>query len=223
MLVVAKYDRLTRDIADTSDQVFKSGNKINIIGLPPEAIIDPLLFGVYFGVAMREAQLISERTKAALRALKAQGVQLGRPDAVESITPEMTAAATEARRRKAAENPNNVASANEIRRYLNAGGLLHKPGRVPLPQECEPTLQGQRHSYQVSDKGNQEEPERLTPTPFFALSRKLINFAVPKRISSRPQAVVRTHIALCTVEVAETPSRFLIRPRTPKRRAFLFP
>lgn len=83
---------------------------------------DPLLFGVYFGMAMREAQLISERTTAALQALKAKGVKLGRPDAAESITPEMTAAATEARKRKAAENPNNVASANEIRRYLNAGG-----------------------------------------------------------------------------------------------------
>lgn len=122
VVVVAKHDRLSRDLGFASELVFKSGIRFNILNLPPEAMSDPLLFGVYFGMAMREAQLISERTTAALQALKAKGVKLGRPNAAESITPEMTAAATEARRRKAAENPNNVASANEIRRYLNTGG-----------------------------------------------------------------------------------------------------
>lgn len=122
VVVVAKHDRLSRDLGFASELVFKSGIRFNILNLPPEAMSDPLLFGVYFGMAMREAQSISERTTAALQALKAKGVKLGRPNAAESITPEMTAAATEARRRKAAENPNNVASANEIRRYLNTGG-----------------------------------------------------------------------------------------------------
>lgn len=122
VVVAAKHDRLSRDLGFASELVFKSGIRFNILNLPPEAMTDPLLFGVYFGMAMREAQLISERTTAALAALKAKGVKLGRPDAATSITPEMTAAATEARKRKAAENPNNVASANEIRRYLNAGG-----------------------------------------------------------------------------------------------------
>lgn len=121
-VVVAKHDRLSRDLGFASELVFKTDVRFSILNLPPEAMTDPLLFGVYFGMAMREAQLISERTAAALAALKAKGVKLGRPNAAESITPEMTAAASEARKRKAAENPNNVASANEIRRYLDAGG-----------------------------------------------------------------------------------------------------
>lgn len=118
-IVVAKHDRLSRDLSFAADLVFKSGLSFVILNLPPEAMTDPLLFGVYYGMAMKEAQLISERTTAALAALKAKGVKLGRPNAAESMTDEMRAAAAEVNRRKANENPNNVAAANEIRRYLS--------------------------------------------------------------------------------------------------------
>jgi DNA invertase Pin-like site-specific DNA recombinase len=121
VVVVAKYDRLSRDLTFASQVVFHSGVKFLILGFPPEAMTDPLLFGVYFGMAMREAQLISERTKAALAEKKAQGVKLGHPNAANSITDEMRAAACEARKRKAQENPNNIKSANEIKRYLESG------------------------------------------------------------------------------------------------------
>lgn len=117
-IAVAKHDRLSRDLAFAAELIFKSGLSFVILNLPKEAMTDKLLFAVYFGLAAQEAQLISERTKAALAALKAKGVKLGRPNAAESITDEMRAAASEARRRKAAENPNNIAAANEIRRYF---------------------------------------------------------------------------------------------------------
>ena len=117
-IAVAKHDRLSRDLAFAAEMVFKSGIAFKILNLPKEAMTDKLLFAVYFGLAAQEAQMISDRTKAALSALKAKGVQLGRPNAAESITDEMRAAASEARRRKAAENPNNIAAANEIRRYF---------------------------------------------------------------------------------------------------------
>lgn len=120
-LVVAKHDRLSRDLGFASSTVFKSGISFVILNMPKEAMTDPLLFGVYYGMAMREAQLISERTKAALQALKAKGVKLGRPDAKTSLSNEMRAKAEEARKRKADENPNNIASANEIKRYLANG------------------------------------------------------------------------------------------------------
>lgn len=120
-LVVAKHDRLSRDLGFASNMVFKSGVAFLILNLPAEAMTDPLLFGVYFGMAMKEAKLISERTTAALQALKAKGVQLGRPDAATSITDEMRAAAAEVRTRKADENPANVAASNEIRRYIAEG------------------------------------------------------------------------------------------------------
>lgn len=120
-ITVAKHDRLSRDLSFAAELVFKSGLSFNILNLPPEATTDQLLFGVYFGLAAKEAKLISERTSAALQALKAKGVKLGRPDAATSITPEMIAASVEVRKRKADENPNNIAASNEIRRYLNEG------------------------------------------------------------------------------------------------------
>ena len=117
-IAVAKHDRLSRDLSFAAELVFNSGINFAVLNLTPEAMTDPLMFGVYFGMAAREAQLISERTTAALAALKAKGVKLGRPNAAKSITPEMRAAAAEVNRRKAQENAYNVASANEIRRYL---------------------------------------------------------------------------------------------------------
>lgn len=117
-IAVAKHDRLSRDLSFAAELVFKSGISFAILNLPPEAMTDKLLFGVYFGLAAQEAQMISDRTKSALAALKAKGVKLGRPNAAESITPDMRAAAAEVNRRKANENPNNIAAANEIRRYL---------------------------------------------------------------------------------------------------------
>lgn len=118
VIVVAKHDRLSRDLAYASELVFKKGLRFNILNLPPEATSDQLLFGVYFGLAAREAQMISERTKAALQALKDKGVKLGRPDAKDSITREMISNSVEVRKRRANENPNNIAASNEIRRYL---------------------------------------------------------------------------------------------------------
>lgn len=123
VVVVAKYDRLSRDLTFASKAVFHSGVNFNIIGFPAEAMTDPLLFGVYFGMAMKEAQLISERTKAALAAKKAQGIKLGSPTGGKHLLTEATKeVARQARIKNAAENPNNVESANEIKRYLAAGG-----------------------------------------------------------------------------------------------------
>lgn len=123
IVVVAKYDRLSRDLTFASNAVFHSGVNFNILGFPAEAMTDPLLFGVYFGMAMKEAQLISERTKAALAAKKSQGVKLGNPQGSKHLLTEATKeVARQARIRNAAENPNNVESANEIKRYLASDG-----------------------------------------------------------------------------------------------------
>ena len=46
-------------------------------------------------------------------------------------------------------------------------------------------------------------------------------FAAPKLKSSRPKRLKQTKIALCTVVAAETPTRYLLRPRTPKQGAFI--
>lgn len=115
-LVVAKADRLSRDISFAAQVFFYSGLNVIALNLPAEATADRLMFGVYFGLAAQEAKLISDRTKAALAALKAKGVKLGRPNA--EITPEMRKAAAKARKEAADNNPANLAAAAELRRYF---------------------------------------------------------------------------------------------------------
>lgn len=116
-LVVAKADRLSRDLSFAAQIFFHSGLKVVALNLPEEALTDALLFGVYFGLAQQEAKLISTRTKAALAALKAQGVKLGAPNA--QFTPEMRAAAAEARKSQADNTPANLQAAAELRRYFD--------------------------------------------------------------------------------------------------------
>lgn len=115
-LVVAKADRLSRDISFAAQVFFNSGLNVIALNLPAEATADRLMFGVYFGLAAQEAKLISDRTKAALAALKTKGVKLGRPNA--EITPEMRKAAAKARKEAADNNPANLAAAAELRRYF---------------------------------------------------------------------------------------------------------
>ncbi|MCM1221029.1 MAG: recombinase family protein [Lachnospiraceae bacterium] len=116
-LVVAKADRLSRDLSFAAQVFFKSGINVVALNLPEEAMSDRLMFGVYFGLAEQEAKLISQRTRAALAALKAKGVKLGRPNA--EITPEMRQAAANARKENADNNPANLAAAAELRRYFD--------------------------------------------------------------------------------------------------------
>lgn len=118
MLVVAKPDRLSRALDYATKVVFKFGIKVKILTMPEEAMENILMFGVYFGLAAQEAKMISERTKAALAALKAKGVKLGRPNA--EVTPEMREAAAKARKEAADTNPANLAAADELRRFFAA-------------------------------------------------------------------------------------------------------
>lgn len=116
MLVVAKADRLSRDIEHAARFFFNSGVNVVALNLPEEAANDRLLFAVYFGLAAQEAKMISDRTKAALAELKAKGVQLGRPNA--EVTAEMREKAAKVRKETADNNPANLAASAELRRYF---------------------------------------------------------------------------------------------------------
>jgi len=75
-IAVAKLDRLSRDVH------FISGlrvHRIPFIVAELGADIDPFMLHIYAALAQKERALISERTKAALRAAKAQGTVLGNP------------------------------------------------------------------------------------------------------------------------------------------------
>jgi DNA invertase Pin-like site-specific DNA recombinase len=75
-IAVAKLDRLSRDVHFISGLMV---HRIPFIVAELGADIDPFMLHIYAALAQKERALISERTKAALRAAKAQGTVLGNP------------------------------------------------------------------------------------------------------------------------------------------------
>lgn len=74
-LVIAKLDRLARNVAFVSN-LMESGVEFIAADMPA---VNRLTVHILAAVAEEEARLISARTKAALAAAKARGVQLGNP------------------------------------------------------------------------------------------------------------------------------------------------
>jgi DNA invertase Pin-like site-specific DNA recombinase len=75
-LIVAKIDRLTR-VAYFGLQL-REKYKIIFCDHPTMGTLEQ---SIYFGMAQQEREYISQRTKAALAALKSKGVKLGAPNA----------------------------------------------------------------------------------------------------------------------------------------------
>jgi DNA invertase Pin-like site-specific DNA recombinase len=73
-VVVAKLDRLSRDVHFISGLMT---HRTPFIVAELGADADPFMLHLYAALAEKERKLISERTKAALAAKKAQGVRLG--------------------------------------------------------------------------------------------------------------------------------------------------
>lgn len=76
VLLIAKLDRLARNVHFISG-LMQSGVKFVAVDMPQ---VDNLTIHILAAVAEEEARLISKRTKAALQAAKARGVELGNPD-----------------------------------------------------------------------------------------------------------------------------------------------
>ncbi len=136
-IVVSKYDRLSRDLSFASQLVFHTKTQFKILKFPEEAMSDPLLFGVYFGMAMREAQLISERTskvrQAQCRMIDEQGYYIskegkeitykGNPNGARCmLTKEVKEKASATKTKNAFKNENNIKSIDCIREYLQGDG-----------------------------------------------------------------------------------------------------
>jgi DNA invertase Pin-like site-specific DNA recombinase len=73
-VVVAKLDRLSRDVAFIAGLM---AQKVPFIVTEFGADCDPFLLHIYAALAEKERSLISQRTKIALAAAKARGVKLG--------------------------------------------------------------------------------------------------------------------------------------------------
>jgi len=76
-VVVAKLDRLSRDVAFIATLMVERVPFV-VAELGPD--VDPFMLHIYAAVAEKERQLISQRTREGLAAAKARGVRLGTKD-----------------------------------------------------------------------------------------------------------------------------------------------
>ena len=75
-VIVAKLDRLSRDVAFIAGLM---AQRVPFIVAELGIDADPFMLHLYAALAEKERRLISERTRAALAARKAQGARLGNP------------------------------------------------------------------------------------------------------------------------------------------------
>jgi DNA invertase Pin-like site-specific DNA recombinase len=80
-VVVAKLDRLSRDVAFVSGLM---AQKVPFISCELGTDVDPFMLHLYAALAEKERRLISQRTKEALQAAKERGVKLGRQETADS-------------------------------------------------------------------------------------------------------------------------------------------
>ncbi|MGJ0506175.1 MAG: recombinase family protein [Methylocystis sp.] len=83
-LVVAKIDRLSRDVAFIAGLM---AQRVPFIVAELGVDADPFMLHLFAAVAEKERRMISERTKAALAAAKRRGVELGNPVLKEIVAP----------------------------------------------------------------------------------------------------------------------------------------
>jgi len=137
-LIVAKLDRLSRNVAFTS-KLLESDVEIKFCDFP-EA--NRLVLHIIASIAEYEAGLISTRTKQALKAKKARGVRLGKPENLVNNLGKAISNSNHTNRQKALENDNNrraIAmlkvmatqdlSLSEMARRLNEEGFVTSQGK----------------------------------------------------------------------------------------------
>lgn len=137
-LIIAKLDRLARSVAFIF-ALRDSGAKFIACDMP-EA--NTLTIGLLAALAQHERELISERTKAALKAKKARGCVLGSP---QNLTREGTLKAAEVRRRRALEDPANRRATELASLYRNCG-LSYAAIAVKLNSNNHTTRRGKTFS-----------------------------------------------------------------------------
>lgn len=113
-LLICKLDRLSRNQAFLVN-LKEAGINFRALDLPE---LNTLTLGIFSALAQHERELISERTRNSLNALKNQGVVLGSP---HDFTPEEIEKAAATNRRKAERNTNNILSIALIKAYLAEG------------------------------------------------------------------------------------------------------
>ena len=139
-LIVAKIDRLTR-VAYFGLQLCEK-YKIIFCDHPTMGTLEQ---SIYFGMAQQEREYISQRTKAALAALKSKGVKLGAPNAHFSDI--QRSMALSRRKNNSRNNEANkkayaivsIMSGNwtDKAKFLNSNGFKTSKGGIWRPQQVQ--------------------------------------------------------------------------------------
>jgi DNA invertase Pin-like site-specific DNA recombinase len=119
VLVAARLDRITRR-AHTLSQLLEDGVSIRAADMPGA---DDLMLRIYAAMAQKERELISEPTRAALRAAKARGAVLGGDRGYRPPTGPDAAAAAQVRREAADRAAYRLAL--EVERLRAEGTVAH--------------------------------------------------------------------------------------------------
>lgn len=104
ILIVAKLDRLSRNVAFTS-KLLESDVEIVFCDFPQA---NRLILHIISSIAEYEAGLISQRTKQSLQAKKARGIKLGKSDNLMNKFEQAIYNSSRTNKAKAENNPNNM-------------------------------------------------------------------------------------------------------------------
>ena len=117
ILIVAKLDRLSRNVAFTS-KLLESDVEITFCDFPQA---NRLILHIISSIAEYEANLISQRTRQSLKAKKERGVKLGKSENLMNKHDEAVARSNQTNRIKAKNNANNMRAVALLRSMIKEG------------------------------------------------------------------------------------------------------
>ena len=140
VLIVAKHDRRSRDV----EYIFQLKKKLDKIFISCDLPnTDSLTLSIFAGIAQRERELISIRTKSALKAKKKRGAKLGKPKNFSKKGRQIGSIKTSER---AKQNPNNKRALSLIIRCRNEG-MSYRKIADELNKNSFTTSKGKEYQY----------------------------------------------------------------------------
>jgi DNA invertase Pin-like site-specific DNA recombinase len=120
VLIVAKLDRLSRNVAFTS-KLLESDVEIVFCDFPQA---NRLILHIISSIAEYEANLISQRTRQSLQAKRARGMKLGRSENLMNKLEQAIKHSSKTNKAKADNNPNNMRAIALLRSLSMQGKTL---------------------------------------------------------------------------------------------------
>lgn len=146
ILIVAKMDRLSRNVTFTS-QLLDSNIEIVFCDFPRA---NRLVLTIIAAISEYEAGLIRQRTKAALLVKKEQGCQLGKPENLMKNLNRAIANSRSTNQTKALSNPNNKRAVAILRGLVTKTSNMSEMARILNEEGFQASRGGRFTAKQVS-------------------------------------------------------------------------